>query len=217
MLLALTAAALLASAAGTASARNLSVRGAEGGYRLVWPAFHVVMRWNNNRLGARCPVTMEGSFHNRTMPKIFWTLIGHLTRAAVNEGACRGFSGPEENAWSVRVQLLSETLPWHVQYLAFVGTLPAIEAVKVQVIGAAIRVYEEAIGWTCLYRSTVTNPLIYRFALSREGTVTGFTPEAGRAIPPVSGFACNEEGLEYRGEATVTALGATARLTIQLI
>lgn len=218
VLLAALAAALLASGAGTASARNFSVRGAESGFRFTFNRFEFLMAWNNNRLGAICPVTMEGSFHSRTIAKVVRMLIGYVTRVALSEAACRGFSGPEENPWPVRAEFLAESLPWHMQYNGFTGLLPRISSIRANLIGPAIRVSETAIGWSCLYRASAEVPMHYSFLLREEGVISSFRAESGeQLIPLVSGFACNLEGMNYAGEAAVTALGTTTRLTVTLI
>jgi hypothetical protein len=118
----------------------------------------------------------------------------------------------------MRVQFLSETLPWHLKYNGFVGTLPAIEAVKLQLTGASIRFSEALIGWSCLYRSTAAAPMLYRLVLERGRGVAEVSPEAGRpAVPLVGGEFCNVVGMRYEGSGSLAQQNTTARFTITLI
>src|SRR5438270_9952949 len=61
-----------------------------------------------------CRVTMEGSFHSATIAKVIGSLIGYVTRATA--ATCTG-GGATIN---------QPSLPWHVRYGGFTGTLPSI-------------------------------------------------------------------------------------------
>lgn len=64
-----------------------------------------------------CNVTLEGSYHSNTIAKTERALIGYIRGATV--GACE----------TGRMRANTETLPWHVRYMAFSGALPNITAV----------------------------------------------------------------------------------------
>jgi hypothetical protein len=210
----LVAVATLAVAVGAASAGQLEVRGAERGFRLVWSSLHLAWRWNNNSFATTCPVTLEGSFHARTMRKVLITLIGYVTSASMPEAACR----VGEVEWPVRARLLTETLPWHIRYNGFTGTLPAITAMKVQLQNVSIFVHENTVvEWSCLYRTTAASPMQYLLNRERGGAITEVIQEPARATAPwVTGFLCGET-LTYEGNPSLTQSGIGNRVTLTLI
>lgn len=92
----LAAAAVLAAAVGTGSARNLEV--SNQNIRVVWMPLTVGA---SGSATIECNVTLEGSFAERTIPKILGTLMGRITRAAYGR-PCRGgtawaYNGTEAN------------------------------------------------------------------------------------------------------------------------
>lgn len=137
----LAAALAMAVAVGSASANWLSV--SHGNLLRA--------EWSSLELGAvgvvavRCPVTLEGSFHSATFAKIMNKLAGYITRASV--GMCA----------TGHVTALAETLPWHIIYRGFRGTLPFITNVVAGIIGAAFRVSNSVTG-ECLMRTTIEHP-----------------------------------------------------------
>ncbi|MDQ2705862.1 MAG: hypothetical protein M3Y43_11900 [Pseudomonadota bacterium] len=95
-----------------------------------------------------CEVTLAGTVHTRTIAKTASTLIGYLTEARVV--ACRRGGAT----------VLGASLPWHITYRSFEGTLPNITGIGLNVIGASFQMREPTFGATCLMRSTAANPLI---------------------------------------------------------
>ncbi|HEV7773686.1 MAG TPA: hypothetical protein VGO48_10415 [Conexibacter sp.] len=93
-----TIAAALATAVNAASARNLST--SNQNIRVVWREFSLTGGIEN-----RCDLTLEGSFHYRTIIKAV-LLVGLITRADLNR--C-----------SFPTRFLS--LPWRVGYGLFRG------------------------------------------------------------------------------------------------
>jgi hypothetical protein len=92
-----------------------------------------------------CNATLEASFHSRSIPKVESALVGYITEASV-AGCTR------ETA-----RVLRETLPWHIQYESFVGTLPDIHQINIKVLGASFLV--RAFGFvSCLYRTNLAEP-----------------------------------------------------------
>jgi hypothetical protein len=92
-----------------------------------------------------CEVTLSGSLHSRTIAKVVGSLIGYINRAEVRSPCIRG-----------EATILRETLPWHVQYDGFTGTLPNITAIRTRIVlaGFRIRVFESS----CLARTSSTQP-----------------------------------------------------------
>jgi hypothetical protein len=219
----LVAVSALGAAAGTAHARNLSIRGAERGIRFTWRGFRVSMVESNVGFATECPVTMEGSFHSTSMPKINRWLVGYVNRARVAEASCRGIIGPEEmhggEAYPVKMQFLTESLPWHLRYASFAGTLPGITSVRIELIGPAIRVYELPSGVACLYRSEAGHPMPYTLTLGAGRDVTAVRPDASpAALPLVSGIFCEigDRGLSYSGDGALSSSSGTT-VSISLI
>ncbi len=193
----LAAALLLSMAVTNASARNLRVD--EQGFRVTWTSLEFV----NPGLGIRilCPVTLEGSFHSATIAKVIGSLIGYITRAIVKNESCTGGNAT----------VLTATLPWHVTYEGFTGTLPSITALRVLLVRPAFRL--RVSFFECLSQPTNVN-----------GTITG-TREAGGAfkaerLAPDAGqrFPCGTsfEG-EFVGNGNVTRQGSTTRPLVTLI
>jgi len=206
--------AALAVAVATASAGRFQFSGAERGFRLVWPTFNISMSWNNNPRATTCPLTLEGSFHATTMRKVIMTLIGYITRASMPEASCT--VGPTE--FPVRATLLRETLPWHVRYAAFAGTLPTITSMKLQFTGVSIFIHENSVvEWSCLYRTNAEAPMQYQFVREAGGAITAVNAEPVRQTAPlVGGFLCGES-MTYEGNASLTQAGLTNKVTLTLI
>lgn len=198
MLAGLAAALLLTMGVSTASAGHLSVD--EQNFRVTWTSLEFV----EPGFGARilCPVTLEGSFHSRTIEKIIGSLLGYITRATVKNESCIGG----------HATVLTNTLPWHITYEGFGGALPSITSLRLLLVRPAFRV-EPGFAISCL--SQPANIL---------GTITG-TREAGGAFKPErltpdagQRFPCGTlfEG-EFVGSGTVMKLNSTARILVTLI
>ncbi|HEU4702902.1 MAG TPA: hypothetical protein VFS37_10510 [Conexibacter sp.] len=144
-----------------------------------------------------CQMSLEGSLHSRTIAKSSGTLIGYVTAAAL--GTCA----------EGRATILRETLPWHVRYASFSGTLPNITSIRVNVSGFSLRIQEPFAG--CLWRSEAANPLI--ITLNREAGGSLTTAELGGTMPSTCGFS----GTASSDRAPVTILNSTVRVTVTLI
>ncbi|HEX7291356.1 MAG TPA: hypothetical protein VF250_09540 [Conexibacter sp.] len=179
---------LLAVAAESTASEAFSVNSQS--FRVTWSALTF-----EGAFGAiRCPVTVEGSFHSRTLDAAAGALLGYVTRAV--SGTCA----------SGTMTVLSETLPWHVQYASFSGTLPNITAWNLTAIGASIRVREPFV--TCLGTSTVERPLT--LGVTREvagGNLT--TVAAGGSIPTSCGF-----NGTVSGSGNITQLASATRIQL---
>lgn len=96
----------------------------------------------------RCRLTLEGSFHTRSIAKVAEALIGYVNRATLAECAF------------LSTRLLTETLPWHVRYRSFSGVLPNIVTFRTSIIGLAMSITEPMFRTTCLGRSTAEEPFL---------------------------------------------------------
>jgi len=164
-----------------------------------------------NEGAALCPVTLEGSLHGRTFAKVAGTLIGYIQRARTSR--C-----------SVGTAVLlsvedgqTSTLPWHIRYASFSGTLPSISAIRWHIVGFSYRVVEEL--EFCLYTSTTARPAL--LDLSRDGATGAFTTASffgTEAIPLTAGnvVLCDQSGL-LGGTGAVTLQGLSTRVTLALI
>lgn len=133
---ALTAALVLALGVGAASASNgvsvdnTSTRATSA--RLTFAdgsgSFRVV-----------CEVVLTISLH-RTIAKSAGTLAGFITAVEVRN--CSGGNA----------RVLNASLPWHVTYVSFEGTLPNITSVRLQLNGAAFLLEAFFRAARCLYR-----------------------------------------------------------------
>jgi hypothetical protein len=194
--------------AGAASARRLELPANERGFRLAWS----VLEFTSAAGTVRCPVTLEGSYHSRTISKVVGSLIGFVTRASI--AACTGGTN----------RLLSETLPWHVRYRGFVGSLPAIDSVAHSIVGMAFNMTVGGLG--CLVTTTATNPaqVVSTLVEAEEGEPVegGLVFSTARAseevvIPLRGGFLCEIGGSgSLRGTANVTQLGSLRKVNVAL-
>src|SRR4029077_9579140 len=114
----------------------------------------------------RCPVTLEGSLHSRTIPKIVRVLlIGAVSRVLIKNESCTGGTA----------SILR--LPWHITYEGFVGTLPNIAAVLLLLQRFQFGLMVEILGTrrTCLY-GTSTDHITGELGLNAERLGTWLVP-----------------------------------------
>jgi hypothetical protein len=89
---------------------------------------------------AVCAVTLEGSYHSATIAKVTESLIGYITRAVIGGTHCiRGSA-----------TILQTSLPWHVRYESFTGTLPNISAYNTTLTGTRISYKDPVFLIECL-------------------------------------------------------------------
>jgi len=195
------ASCLLLALGGTAGARNLSL--SNQSIRWAFPEYSST----NAGITISCEVTLEGSFHTRTFAKVAGSLIGFITRAVVRPG-CRGGWGD--------MRFLTETLPWHLRYASFSGTLPRVTSVTVDLVNWAWNY--PGLGATCLYRSTAAEPA--RWIMNREtttGTITSVRADESIAVPFFSGELACASSINYRGTGSMTLLGTSNAISVTLI
>jgi hypothetical protein len=202
LLASFAAAALLALAAGTASARRFELTNQR--FRVVWASFEFIV--SEIMATIRCPLTMEGSFHSKTFSKVSGQLVGYVTSAKVAD-PCEGG----------RVSTLPETLPWHIRYASFRGTLPRITEVTLQLIGASWFMDIQPFGIRCLFRTTADHP-INLIGSIEAGNVRRFRIDETIALP-VGLFPCEFlEPVKFAGTAEAFQQGSTStRIGIRLV
>lgn len=215
LVLTATAAALvLAAAVGTASARNLEV--SNQSIRVVWTP----LTFNGGAAGTiECNVTLEGTFVERTIAKVLGTLIGRVTRAIVGRpcvgGTAWAYNGTETN--EVLGGTLATSLPWHITYQGFTGTLPRITSIRLLLIGAHFLLRKEIGGFPllCNYTTTTTEPAEGIAEVEAGGAVGNLRADETRRIRSESGGLCPTGNFQNSGP--VTLLGTTNRIIIRLI
>jgi hypothetical protein len=187
---------LLGLLVSSASARNLSV--SNQSIRSTWSA---VSFSSVGFFEVRCHLTLEGSLHSRTFSKSIGSLIGYITSAIL---------GPCENGTAT---ILRETLPWHVRYSGFEGTLPEIRSIIVHVTGAAFRISSSLL--TCLTLTSGAEPAIVRF--HRNPTTHSIT-EVGIEGRIRTGMGCSGAvGTLSSTSGTVSLLGSITAIEVSLI
>lgn len=200
LVVALGAALLLGTAVTGASARNLST--SNQNLRVTFSSVEL----GAGELTIRCRATLEGSFHSRTFAKSVGSLAGFITRATVDEANCTGGSARPR----------TETLPWHLSYEGFSGTLPAITSLRVLYNRFRFQITAPGLC-TADYGGATDNITI---VANREagGAITELEPVAGRnTVTRTSGSAfCPAIG-RFQGRGSVTLLGTTTRVSISLI
>jgi hypothetical protein len=198
-LTALMATLLLATAISTASARILSV--SNQNIRATWATLEFT-----SAAVVRCRVTLEGSFHSRTIPKIVRHLIGAVTRIIADTENCTGGRGRPR----------TELLPGHITYEGFEGRLPEISSVLLLL--SRIR-FQIIVPNLCTgdYGTSATN-ITGRASVEEERGITALSAVAGRnTVQLHSGSAfCTATG-RFVGTGSVMLLGTTTRISVLLI
>lgn len=148
LLVVMSVTSLVAVMTGSAVARQLEL--SERDLRATFPRWEI-----SNAFGtAKCELTLEMTMHERRITKTAELLIGFVTRAAIT--ACA--------MGTANLQI--ETLPWHIRYESFTGTLPNITRLNTRVIGMAWNIREPIFGVMCLIRTSAGEPA--RLIFSRE-------------------------------------------------
>jgi hypothetical protein len=205
LLTGLAATAILAAAVGTATANRLAL--SNNAIRVVWRSLELSNSVSTNVV--RCAVTLEGSFHSRTIEKIANKLIGYITRANVQNNQCTGG----------RATVLNETLPWHLTYNSFTGRLPIIETLVLNLIRAGFIV--EIPGFNnCKAITSSESPARGIANIGAGGRVENLRADPTARIPLVNGpggFACGLGTGSFEGTGVVTLLGTNNAISITLI
>jgi hypothetical protein len=199
-LAALAAAILLAAAVGTASANRISLSN-----RNIRVAFNpLIFTSSPEGTTISCPVTIEGSFHSATLAKVANALVGFISRASVGKPSCTS----EPSGYDALVD--QSSLPWHIRYVSFSGTLPLFTAVRLSLHTPRF-ILLGPFGVTCTYAGAMQGEA------RRGGTSTELSANSSPSIPlTAGGFLCPPAG-RLSGQARVTLLGTNTDITIRLI
>ena len=185
------ASVLLAACVGVASAGRLST--SANTVNAVWTR----LIFSGGIGNVECEVIVNGTFHERTISKIRGSLTGLITAANISRCARGGGS------------VLRETLPWHVRYDSFQGTLPNISLIRALVVGLAFRIREPTFGIECLSRATAEEPGAITFNL--DGSRQVATANASGTIR------CTSFNGTLSGTSSTIGEAAGARVTVTLI
>jgi len=199
-LTALTATLLMACCVSSASANRLSV--SNKNTRSVWARL-VLQNGSSGANLVTCPVTIEGSFHSATIRKVIGALGGYVTRATAGR-PCTGGA----------VTINQASLPWHITYEGFEGTLPNIE--EIFILLSNVNYTVEVFGVRCGY-GTPTDNLDLRASRNASGEVM-----IGDQLESVNnklsgGILCPASGKYIPLSELATVLGTTTRISITLI
>ncbi|HKG01908.1 MAG TPA: hypothetical protein VKB03_01895 [Conexibacter sp.] len=180
--------------AGTASARILSTSSLT--LRVAFSEVRITGAFSN----ITCQFTLEGSLHSRrSITKVVGGLVGYVTSA--NLGTCA----------EGQATVLRETLPWHLRYGSFVGALPNITSVSLNVVGFALRTRE--IFGTCLLTSTSLEPVSLT-ALRETASSTFTTARLANAIRTTCGEGVNAGVTSSAGAVTVPSSATLITVTL---
>ena len=114
--------------------------------------------------------------------------------------------------------MLTATLPWHIRYAGFTGTLPNITGELLAIIGLSIQ-FAPTESLACLLRSEVNRPVRVIKNVGAGGVITGLTADRTFGIPLTGEFGFCSFGGEgaFEGTGVVTAGANTTRITVRLI
>jgi hypothetical protein len=214
LITALTAAATLAALVSTATARNLST--SERSFRVTYSS----LEFTSNAANIRCGLTLEGSFHTRTIVKSVGALLGYLTRAIIRRPCTGGTMWAHSGETNeVLGSTVANNLPWHIQYGGFAGTLPNISSARLVFPGNLVTIRASLFGISTLCEYVTTNANgNWISTLKREAGGALTTLRASGRIRSNSGGFCPEiEFVSAEADGTVTGLNAGARITMTLI
>jgi len=211
-LTALAAAFLLFSAVATASARNLS--SSSQTLRVTWASLEFVASEVST---IRCRLTLEGSFHSRTIAKVARSLIGAITRATVAH-PCTGGEAWVDNGVEAAPGGSINRLPFHITYEGFSNILPNI-TLLILLLSRISFVRQSGIDCTARYGSATDN-ISGNAVREAGGGITTLTPVEGRnrlnLVSRIGGFFC-PASISLSGTSNVTVLNSASRITITLI
>lgn len=201
MLVGAIAALMLAASVDAASARRLSF--SNGSFRSVWPSAEFEIGLGNV---IRCRLTLEGSLHSRTLSKVSGALVGYITSASMGSPCTNG-----------ELHLLQETLPWHVRYDSFTGTLPRISTIRLQIVGFSL--WLTWFSLRCLYTTTAARPIYATRFSESTGPLGEFVPsrlDLEGTLTEVTGLECPRP-ITVQGAGDFNVQGTTTAITVQLV
>jgi len=213
-LAALIATVALGTMVSTASAGRLEV--SNQNIRVVWSSLEFEA---GGGITFRCSVTLEGTFHYRSIVKVERALIGHVTRAIVRRPCTNGtlwvYNGTETN--EVLGGGFANTLPWHITYEGFGGALPAITSLRLLLSGARFRTRDPIFGLLCDYTTGANGNFTATGTRDTATRIVDRLRASGRIRSETGG--CPELIFATRAEdGLLTVLGSTTtRISVTLI
>lgn len=200
LLVAVLATVVLSAVTSGASAQRLSL--SQRSFRATWSSLTITPNSEFFTTG-RCPVTLEGSFHSATFTKTAAALVGHVTRALL--AACTGASAT----------VSTETLPWHLRYRGFNGSLPTFTGVNANIVGARVQASTREL--TCSLVSTAERPWPFSLNTNEAGTITGMRADESATISMGGVFLCQLIGYRLSGTSSFTQLGSAGSVSLRLL
>jgi len=196
----LAARLLMSLAVNSASANRLSI--SNRNIRIVWT--ELIFTGAGGEALLTCPITLEGSFRSATIAKVIGALIGHINRATVAEASCRGG----------RMTISQASLPWHITFEGFTGTLPRISSVTLLLRGMNYSL--EVFGVVCGYGRPEKNAKSIANVESNGG-IASLDIDTSIALAKLSGGILCPGTQGFSGHASVTLQGTTSKITVRLI
>jgi len=206
---ALGAALVLSAGVGVASAGRLSL--SNRSFRATWAP----LKYQGGEINVDCNVTIEGSFHSSTIAKVVGTLVGYITRATVQRPCTGGFWYYLNGVEVLEGVTLANTLPWHIRYRSFTGTLPNIQKVGLDIIDYSFLIGTVFIP-NCLYRSTAARPIQWNLVREAGGSITSVEEPATQIPLREGGAGCPAE-ITFTGNGRLALLGTTTAIRVTLI
>lgn len=198
---------VLSASVSMTSAREISTTSQN--FREIWTGIGFIAI--GGLINVRCNLTVRGSYHYRTITKVR-SLMGYITSATLTRPCTGG------EAWILNgTERATNSLPWHVKYDSFTGTLPRIRIVRRRIIGWFFVIH--ALGNQCLYGSTAESPAAVLMNLNEAtGEVNSVTADSEARIPLRETLAgsCPANG-GFSGTTSTTDNGEGSRITIRLI
>jgi hypothetical protein len=204
----------LAALVGAADARRIELSNQR--IRAVWEANGPLVAVME-AIRVRCQVTLEGSFHSKTLSKVCGQLVGYITSALLRRPCANGEAWIQNGIETLPDGTRPNSLPWHIRYDSFAGRLPEISRIQVQILHMGI------LGTTgfsaCLYQTLEIAPALFRLEIN-AGVVIGLIAEPFAEIPVavVLGLSFCPE-LRFEGQfAAVTLQGSTTtKINVKLV
>lgn len=212
VLTALTAALVMSVSINIAQARQFTTTGQNT--RGIWTPLEFTALGGFIRI--RCNATLRGSFHYRTFSKTR-SLVGYITSAVVTRPCTGGEVWILNGVETLPNGSRPNSLPWHISYDSFTGTLPRIRGIRLAAIGAGYLII--ALGNQCLYTTTAASPAFGIVNLNEAtGEATSLSLDSSSSIPlsVTLGGSCPASGA-FSGTTSTFDDGEGVRITVRLI
>jgi hypothetical protein len=178
MITVLIASFTLAAAAASVSANAISTSDLD----IEWEVDVIITSGTGS---IRCPATLLGNFHSSTIRKTQGALVGVITHAVYAEPCTAR----------------RETLPWHLTYQRFEGTLPNITVLWFLLVSSSVQFRSS--GLTCEFTTTAEEPAAVGARLSERGSAPTILFDPELAIDVAGGFLC-----DLLGDVTLEGIGS---------